>query len=143
MYTVPIMFSCMTNDTFCCQSWNFQRVYGGQELQEPRRKRVIVPAQGYIGWRNSFLGIDSGPHTRLKIRAQNWLHVSNLHLHRSYDFQRNFVPNEFREKRQISVLHEIKWSFRGMAYFVVRNATKRNKMTQKVLSLRQNNVEIF
>ncbi len=24
---------------------------------------------GYIGWRNSFLGIDSGAHTRLKIRA--------------------------------------------------------------------------
>jgi hypothetical protein len=30
---------------------------------------------GYIDWRNSFLGSIPGPHTRLKIRAQNSIHI--------------------------------------------------------------------
>ncbi len=39
------------------QWWNVFTIKGGQE---PRRNRVVVLAlQGYMGWRNGFLGIDS------------------------------------------------------------------------------------
>jgi hypothetical protein len=42
----------------------FRTIYGGWESS---RNRVVVPAhQGFIGWRNLFLGIDSWAHLKLR-----------------------------------------------------------------------------
>jgi hypothetical protein len=51
----------------CYTELEFLKSLWGLGTEEEEGYRTGPP--GYIGWRNSFVGIDSGPHTRLKIRA--------------------------------------------------------------------------
>jgi hypothetical protein len=55
------------NSASLCSQLEFLKSLWGLGTKEEEGYRTGPP--GYIGWRNSFLGIDSGPHTRLKIRA--------------------------------------------------------------------------